>query len=276
MSEIKDFVSLSSRFMAAIRAIETERSDRLFEDPFAAQLAGSETITLIAPKAKAYEDKGTPIVVVRTRFFDDFLMSSVSDIPQVVILGAGMDTRAFRLPLPSGIHVYEIDQPEVIETKESILKNTLAKTNRHTIKANLRQPWSNLLREQGYRADIPSVWLVEGLLYYLSDLEVNNLLKTISDLSATGSCLGADLVNVKALQSQQKSGELGKYWRSGYDQPENLFAAYGWKASVVQPGDEEANFGRYKRQPPRNIPDIARSFFVTAKKESIATGEKRM
>ncbi|MBW4630929.1 MAG: class I SAM-dependent methyltransferase [Iphinoe sp. HA4291-MV1] len=93
MSQIKDLVSLSSRMAAAVRAIETQRPDGLFKDPdpLAAILAGDDIIAEIAPGAQQYEDKGTPIVPVRTRFFDDFLMSQVAQIRQVVILGAGMD-----------------------------------------------------------------------------------------------------------------------------------------------------------------------------------------
>lgn len=265
MSEINDFVSLTSRIMAAIRAIETQRPDRLFEDPLAAQLAGDEAIASAAPKVKEYEDRGTPYVIVRTRFFDDFLLSQAMQSRQVVILGAGMDTRAFRLPWFPDTHLYELDRPEVLNTKESLLRNTSAKCDRHPISIDLRQPWSNLLIAQGYQANIPSVWLVEGLLYYLSETEAHELLKTITNLSATGSLLGADLVNVKLLEDPD---ELAKYWRYGCDDPETLLANYGWKSSVLQPGDEGANFGRYTfKFPPRDVPDVGRCFFVTAKKD---------
>ena len=100
MSELQDIVARSSQLMAAIRALETKRPDRLFEDPLAARLAGSEIIAQVEPKLKEDEKQGRPYVATRTRFFDDFMVSSAFQIGQVVILGAGMDTRAFRLPLP--------------------------------------------------------------------------------------------------------------------------------------------------------------------------------
>jgi hypothetical protein len=57
------------------------------------------------------------------------------------------------------------------------------------------------------------------------------------------------------------------YWHFGCDNPEQLFAQYGWNASVVKPGDEGANYNRYKKpRPPREVLDVARTFFVTAKK----------
>lgn len=89
MTDSQDLVSLSARTMAAIRALETQRPDGLFKDTLAAILAGDEIISQIAPKVQQYEEEGKPIVAVRTRFFDDFLISNVSDIQQVVILGAG-------------------------------------------------------------------------------------------------------------------------------------------------------------------------------------------
>lgn len=106
---------------------------------------------------------------------------------------------------------------------------------------DLRESWSDLLLAQGYQSDLPSVWLREGLLMYFDEVEVHELLNTISTLTATGSYLGADLVNVKALEGDNK---MRQHWRSGFDEPETLFAAHGWQASVIQVGDNGANFGR--------------------------------
>jgi methyltransferase (TIGR00027 family) len=267
MPEIKDPVGLSSRIMAAVRAIETQRPDRLFEDPLAALLAGDEIIAEVIPTAKEYEDRGTPFVATRTRFFDDFLMSVAHQKRQVVILGAGMDTRAFRLSWHPDTHLYEVDQPEVLQFKESLLENSQPLCHRYSLSIDLKQPWSDLLIAQGYQIDIPSVWLLEGVFYYLSENEVHHLLKTITKLSAPTSCLGADLINTKPIL-QSDGGGLSKYWRYGCEEPETLFATYGWKALVVQPGDEQAHFGRHTyKYPPRDVPDVDRVFFVTASKE---------
>ncbi|MEH2259065.1 SAM-dependent methyltransferase [Nostoc sp.] len=266
MLEIKDSVGLTSRIMAAVRAIETQRPDRLFSDPLAALLAGDEMIAKVIPTAKEYENRGTPFVATRTRFFDDFLMSAAHQRSQVVILGAGMDTRAFRLNWHPDTHLYEVDQPEVLQLKESLLENSQALCHRYSLSIDLKEAWSELLIAQGYQIDIPSIWLVEGVFYYLSENEVHDLLKTITNLSAPTSCLGADLINTKLILQSDEG--LSKYWRYGCEEPETLFANYGWKASVVHPGDEQAHFGRYTyKSPPREVPDVARVFFVTALKE---------
>ncbi len=151
------------------------------------------------PAAKEYEDRGTPFVIVRTRFFDDFFKPLAVGLHQVVILGAGMDTRAFRLPWTTETHLYELDQAEVLQTKELLLDNAAAKCHRHPIAINLRQPWADLLVTEGYQAQTPSVWLLEGLLYYMSETQVHDLLGTITSLSAPGSWLGADLINKKLI-----------------------------------------------------------------------------
>ncbi len=263
MPEIKDLVSRSSRMMAAVRAIETQRPDALFQDPLAVKLAGDDMIAEIAPSAQAYEDNGTPIVIVRTRFFDDFLLKEAASIRQVVILGAGMDTRAFRLPWQSDTHVYELDRPEVLRYKASVLGNLKTQCHRYSIEVDLREPWAEKLLDAGYQKEIPSVWLMEGFVYYLSENEVHSLLNRITRLSASQSWLGADLINSYFISNN--SGELSKHWKYGCDEPETLLSTYNWKASVLQAGDEGANYGRFTHKlQPRYIKDVPHYFFVKA------------
>jgi methyltransferase (TIGR00027 family) len=265
MTEIKDFVPLTSTLTAAVRALETERSDRLFEDQFAAGLAGLEGRDFLKPEKKIMSEDGIVYITIRTRFFDDFLMSLVPEFRQIVILGAGMDARAYRLPWTENIHLYELDQPEVLRRKDFILQKTPAKCHRHTIAANLTKSWSDLLVAAGFQIDLPTVWLLEGVLVFLSEAEVNKLLKEISQLSATGSKLGADLPNKQLLQSYQKNFTVGKYWQFGCDEPEELFANYGWQSLVIHPGEENTDFNRFtKKYPPRNISNIERVFWVRA------------
>ncbi len=79
--------------MAAYRAIENERPNRLFEDSLAARLASSETLAIVREK----QESDKTYVPVRTRFFDDFISKNALILRQVVVLWAGMDTRVFRL-----------------------------------------------------------------------------------------------------------------------------------------------------------------------------------
>jgi hypothetical protein len=103
-------VALTSRWIAAARAHESARPDRLFEDPFAAALASAEglspagqsslsrarTALLDTPILRAIRIFGHPYLAIRTRCFDKLLLHAVhsSAVRQVVIAAAGMDTRA--------------------------------------------------------------------------------------------------------------------------------------------------------------------------------------
>lgn len=274
--EIKDEVCRTALVMAVKRAIETDRSDHLFDDSLAAQLVG-ETGQAWLDKWEQ-EDSGNPLgralriqfVAVRTRFFDDFILSVLPEINQIVFLGVGLDTRAFRLPFPPETRLYELDLPELIQYREAILQDKPANCHRHAIVADLTQPWSHLLLQQGFEVNAPTLWLMEGLLMYLNEAQVNELLKTISQLSTDGGYLGVDLVSVKSWRvgSQHQNGLISKHWRFGTDEPEQLFAEHGWNASVIQPGEIRANYGRYAVQlAPREIKGVRRSFLVTAKKE---------
>ncbi len=266
MSEVTEIsVSFTAKVMAAVRAIETQRPDALFNDPLAAQLAGQEAIEAAMPRVEEYEKQGRPFTSVRTRFFDDFLNKYSQQIRQIVLLGSGMDTRAFRLNWQPGTHVYEIDRPDVLHYKEAVLSGIITYCDRHSICADLKEPiWPQLLLEKGYQPSEPSIWLLEGFLYYLNQTEVENLLQNIKNLSVAGSYLGADLINAVICNG---SDDWAKYWLSSCEEPESFLAAYGWQASAIQPGEEGASFGRFTYQfPARNLHDAPHIFFVTAVK----------
>ncbi|RUS93942.1 S-adenosyl-L-methionine-dependent methyltransferase [Dulcicalothrix desertica PCC 7102] len=253
------FVPFTARMMAAMRARESIREDRLFDDPFAATLAGSEAFQQVDQQLKKQDQA---YVAVRTRFFDDFL--SLATARQVVILASGLDSRAYRLPWMGEVDVYELDYVEVLAYKDALLKNTNMYCKHHLIACDLTQSWEEKLLAAGFCPQSPSVWLIEGLLMYLSEAQVHALLQSVSNLSTHGSELGVDLISVKSLEYEPYKG----YFRFGCDTPEELLAHYGWQALVTQPGDEGANFGRYVEQsPPREIPNVMRAFLVKAKKQ---------
>ncbi|MBD2329971.1 SAM-dependent methyltransferase [Alkalinema sp. FACHB-956] len=257
------FVPFTARMMAAMRARETNRDDRLFTDPFAAQLAGEEAFQQVdlrlTPQDQAY-------VTVRTRFFDDFLMGT--PVGQIVILASGLDTRAYRLPWPPEVKVYELDYPEVLAYKANLLKGSSPSCQHHLIGADLTQPWEDQLVSAGYASTLPSIWLVEGLLMYFSEVQAHRLLQTVSNLVMPGSHFGLDLINLQSLEYGPYQG----YFQFGTDTPEQLLSQYGWQAEVVQPGEADANFDRYAEPfPPRDVPNVMRIFLVKAKKVAQGT-----
>ncbi len=114
-------VSDTAFMAAAYRAAESERPDALFHDPLATLLAGERGNKIIAGlPAKAFIGGWT--VVIRTRVIDEQIRSVVADgIDTILNLGAGLDTRPYRMELPSSLRWIEADQPNVIDLKERML-----------------------------------------------------------------------------------------------------------------------------------------------------------
>src|SRR5215831_20798496 len=111
----------TARWTAGVRARESLREDRLFSDPWAAALAGVEGQEWAEYRSG---DDGVSIAI-RTRFFDDFLQHVTGEyaIRQIVLMAAGLDTRAFRLSWPEQTRLFELDQPQVLQYKERILRS---------------------------------------------------------------------------------------------------------------------------------------------------------
>lgn len=131
-------------------------------------------------------------VVIRTRFFDDYLLdAAAAGVRQVVLLAAGLDTRAFRLPWPGGVRVFELDLPEVLTFKAQVLARSGAAPccGRAVLPVDLRTDWRGALLASGHDLGQPTAWLVEGLLIYLTATEAGRLLADITATSAPGSRL---------------------------------------------------------------------------------------
>jgi len=112
----------TAKMTAAGRALESRRPDRLFDDPLAQALAGEEGFRWMQQMRPPGAPAENPSIGPRTWFFDQLITRAAGDrLHQVVLLAAGMDTRAFRLPLPAGTIVYELDDPAVLAGKQAIL-----------------------------------------------------------------------------------------------------------------------------------------------------------
>ncbi|MFJ6728536.1 class I SAM-dependent methyltransferase [Streptomyces sp. NPDC091281] len=265
---------------AALRAAETGRPDRLYSDPYAAVLAGTTGPALLAEVAAAgarptdgQEVPSTPdFNAIRTRFLDDHLrdLTTRDGIRQVVLAPAGLDTRAWRLDWPDGTRWFEIDRPAVLAHKHDRLGDAVPRADHRSVPADLLAPgWEDALTAAGYDPALPSVWVLEGLLYYLPEAEVRGLLTRIAAFTAPGSAVAADLVNTTALTLPHMKplldvfAEWGAPWIFGVDEPEDLLAACGWTVRALQPGEDGAHFGRWPDPvPPRTETGARRVFFV--------------
>jgi methyltransferase (TIGR00027 family) len=259
---------------AGVRARESRREDRLFSDPWAAALAGETGENWCAQ----HTEESTLPIVVRTRYFDDFLrnISLRESIRNVVLMGAGLDTRAFRINWRPGVQFFELDQRVVLDYKETILHSLEAKPTceRQIICTNLTQPWKDALLESGFNPNKRSVWLLEGLLFYLPCESVGQILDAVDSLAATGSRLGFDIINSAVLSSHytkawiDMQAESGAPWISFMDDPEAFLAIRDWSAALSQAGQPDAHYGRWTLPIlPTKVPNMPHYWFVTAKKE---------
>ncbi|WP_330261617.1 class I SAM-dependent methyltransferase [Streptomyces sp. NBC_00539] len=265
-------VSRTAQWTAAARALETDREDRLFADPHARTVADTIGFELL----ERYAGAGTvPFLAIRTTYLDRAIVSAVEEggIRQVVFLAAGMDTRFYRLPWPDGVTVYELDRPALLDAKAQMLADEPdpAGRTRVTVPVDLTQDWTGPLKEAGWHSDEPVLWVVEGLLFFLPEPAVRNLISTLGTQSAPGSVLLGDVISKSALENPLSRpflnclAEDGNPWLFGTETPEQLLADCGWAVREVrQPGEPGADFGRWPYPvPARSVPRIPRSFLFT-------------
>jgi methyltransferase (TIGR00027 family) len=119
-------VSDTALLVAACRAIETERSDALFADPFAGRLAGERGRKIA--RSMPHREVTLWTVAIRTVVVDRFLTSAIAaGVETVLNLGAGLDTRAYRMALPSSLRWIEVDQQNIVDVKEELLRGETPK-----------------------------------------------------------------------------------------------------------------------------------------------------
>ena len=208
--DLASSVGATATMVAAGRAMATRDPRHLIDDPFAEPLVRAVGIDFFVKmidgevEASPFGDS-TPERVqamingmaMRTKFFDDYLNTvSSSGIRQAVILASGLDSRAYRLPWPTGTVVYEIDQPEVVEFKTRVLADLGAQptAERRTVGIDLREDWPTALQAAGFDPARPTAWLAEGLLIYLPPEAQDRLFDTITGLSAPGSAVATEYV----------------------------------------------------------------------------------
>ncbi|GLY52821.1 SAM-dependent methyltransferase [Lentzea sp. NBRC 102530] len=240
-------VARTAVLIAAARANEQSRLRRLFDDPLAAGLveaAGS------ASDLNGVKNLAGDHFVLRTRYFDDQLLGSAQ--PQVVIMAAGLDTRAFRLQWPPGTTLFELDLPELIEFKEDALHDLRAEPacDRVVVPCDLREDWPTALIRAGFDPKRPTAWLLEGLFMFLPPDAGEQVLHWVTALSAKGSTLALEHVNrafrelpqMKAVH--RRFDRLDARWQSDVEDPVGWLEGHGWDAEVTHQVDLAARHER--------------------------------
>lgn len=193
-------------------------------------------------------------VVVRTKFYDDNLLAAAAEgIRQVVLLAAGLDARAFRLPWPDDTTVFEVDLPETTAFKDDVLSRAAAQPRcvRQVVVADLTADWPTALSDAGFDPARPTAWLIEGLLVYLTHDDASRLLDTVTELSAPGSRLSCEqgrgagqLQQIAAARSAAGASEAVALWQGGIEDVGGWLDQYGWTAEQHDLGELAAGYGR--------------------------------
>lgn len=219
-------VAMTAIGVAVVRVLESERADRLYDDPLArvfveaarrgfhATEDGEQRWTRLEALAAAFFEGRT----VSVRLVDDQVAEAVARrCRQVVVLGAGLDTRAYRMGLPADIRFFELDLPELFAFKEPILAGVRAAPtcDRRAVAVDLRADWATALRANGFRPELPTCWVDEGVLAYLSRADALRLGETLSELSAPGSRFG--LIQFAVDENPTEYRELRRLVRAGQE-----------------------------------------------------------
>ena len=259
--DLASSVGATATAVAALRAIASQGPDALLDDPWADPLVravGIESFVKLVDGAS--DDAAQRLALreqmtVRTRYFDDFFTTATaSGVRQAVILASGLDTRPYRLAWPAGTVVYEIDQPDVIEFKTRTLEDLGAKPTgqRRPIAIDLRDDWQSALKDAGFVTSLPTAWSAEGLLAYLPPEAQDRLFDSITDLSAPGSRVACEYVDMRDLPSDwaeqltERSQRMGStvnlaeliYTGDRNDAAEYL-KTHGWQVGIL--GADEAH-----------------------------------
>ena len=297
--DITESVGATALGVAAARAAETARPDALIRDDYAylltasagpawAQMASADDEWLRGDEqARRQHAMARNYQAVRTHYFDGYFDAAVrAGIRQVVILAAGLDSRAYRLDWPTGTTVFEIDQPKVLDYKTSTLDahGALPKARRVPVAVDLRDDWPAALLAAGFDPAQPTAWLAEGLLPYLPGDAQDRLFDLVTAHSAAGSRIAVEAFNLHPSQyssekralRRERTAQLRE--RLGLDldvdtlmyidderaDAAEWLADHGWRVDAVPSAEEMKRLGRPATEDLREAMD---SVFLHARLE---------
>jgi methyltransferase (TIGR00027 family) len=262
VSELPAGVGWTALLTAYSRAQESRETKRLFEDSLAAAFVaavhgsdagGRSDLPRLGP---AKDDDSSTLwndfrfyFTQRTPFYDRHILAAVGDgCGQVVLLGAGLDSRAFRLGMAKDITTFEVDQAPIHEFKQAVLDRHRAVPTciRVPVIADITNALSQSLLSAGFDPAIPTAWVAEGLLMYFSRDEANGLMKEITALSAPGSRIAGEYYSRRWENSDVQYETLDAQARVAWDllmrefrygpvaeRPDEWLSTHGWAPQEV-------------------------------------------
>ena len=241
----------TARRVAAMRAVETLEGSGAFADPLAELFAGAEQLELARRfRAKQVNPPANMIDAVSLRCLavDSVIIDACGAARQVVCLGAGMDSRPYRLALPL-VDWFEIDVAEICELKESLLANappelparvTVRRLERIALDLGAElELLEDALASRGWDSTAATLFVIEGVCYYLSEPELRSLLRVLPCASGTRAVTTSitqamidahtDADNVARFPYV---APLGALWRSSERDLRRVALELGWRVEA--------------------------------------------
>jgi len=226
-------ISDTARWVAVFRAEESERSDAVFRDPFARRLAGERGSDIAS--AIAFARANAWSFVARTYLFDAVIARYVAEgVDTILNLGAGLDTRPYRMALPASLGWVEADLPAMMAYKEAALADDRPACRLERVSVDLadRDARIALFERVGGRARNVLV-TTEGLIAYLSEGEAGDFALDLSrQASLRRWALDLSSPGLLALARREMGPHLdaaGTPLKFGPENGEEFFRQYGWR-----------------------------------------------
>jgi methyltransferase (TIGR00027 family) len=254
-------ISDTAFWVAHFRAVENERPDALFRDPFAGRLAGERGRKIAAAMPAARMTGWT--LAMRTRIIDDFIQSAIREgVDTVLNLGAGLDARAYRLELPRSLRWIDADYPRIIEHVERSLAGERAHCALERVRIDLADlPARRKLFAQADAGSKRMLVLTEGVVPYLTSEDVASLADELRALDRARYWV-VDYFAPEAMKYMQRKGVVGamRNARLRFAPADwfGFFREHGWRLREIR---YLAELGDQVRRP---IP-VHRLFKITMK-----------
>lgn len=224
-------VSDTALWVATFRALESERDDGLFKDPFARVLAGDRGKAIA--DAMPYRKITAWTLAIRTVVIDRFIQEALSNgVDTVVNIGAGLDTRPYRLKLPNDLKWIEVDFPHIIDLKNTKLADAKPNCRLTRIGIDVAKPdlAARTYRDIGADAKRALV-LTEGVIPYLANADAGQLAKSLRQVPSFCFWIQDYYGSNRKIRRPDKLKKKLKNapFRFNHADPLAFFSQFGWR-----------------------------------------------
>lgn len=259
--------SLTAAGIALVRAIESERpvEERICYDPFARRFVPTWMYRVFGFFIRTgYTERRGPgvngFLVARERYIDDVLQSYLDEgLEQLVILGAGYDSRAYRFDLQGTVKTFEVDHAATQADKLAKLQAGFGKVSRHVTYVPVdfnTQSLADCLPEAGYDSSQKTLFIWQGVTMYLTGEAVDTVLAFVRSHAGGGSAIVFDYIYLSVLAARQH-GEVKGMRRYRFMTGEEL--TFGIPEGSIETFLKQRGFRRVKDV---NVEDLKATYFT--------------